>query len=141
MVDRERQAGANATAELPFCNLRAHTPQIHAFIFHLCPHSTTVCVCVCVCPHMHACVFRQASGRHGGFCTSCVGHVEEDASKGQELAAGEEGGSPAVCEGSEPRSCFCSDRLGERQFRQGGEKQRTKGARVRLLNQISTLAH
>lgn len=144
MVERERQAGANATAELPFCNLLMHTSQKHAFIFHLCPHYTTLCVCVC--PHMLACVFRQASGLHRGFCTSCVGHVEEDVSRGQELAAGEEGGSPAGCVKVQilgAALAHCSDRLGECEFWQGREETKNKGsmcASIKSDKHISTLA-
>ena len=78
---------------------------------------------------MKARVFRQASGLHRGFCASCVGHVEEDVSRGQELAAGEEGRSPAGCVKVQILGAALarrSDRPGERRFWQGGKKQRTK---------------
>lgn len=51
------------------------------------PLFVCICVSVCVCERPTLC----------RLCTSCVGHVEEDVSRGQELAAGGEGGSPAVC--------------------------------------------
>lgn len=70
---------------------------------HLC-----VCLClsdyvnihVCVCPRtmpVCVCVSQWAAYIVCRLCTSCVGHVEEDVSWGQELAAGREGGSPALC--------------------------------------------
>lgn len=53
------------------------------------PACLHVCLCVvCEC----VCVRAQVSGLYYGLCTSCVGHVEEDVSGGQELAAGGEGG-------------------------------------------------
>lgn len=142
---------ARLALTLRYCKPLAHTSQnIHLFSIYALTTPLRVCVCVSAhtCRPVCVCVCRRASGLHRGFCTSCVGHVEEDVSKGS--GAGSWLGGRRESSGECVRvqilgaaRARCSDRPGEHRRCQGGEKQRTKGsacASIKSDKHISTLA-